>query len=557
MARYDWATIKARHPLAEVVSRTGITLRAETGTVKIRCAMPDHEDRTPSMDLHLDEDRYYCHGCKAHGDQIQWIVDVYRVSKVNALTMLERPGPFGPPPGGIPLTDHHTTAGPTRPPVERPDPDRTPRERVLAAVSAAWRYYTYGALHDAGVTYLRSRGIDITALEATEHRSVVGRTPYRGERRLIEHLRTRGFTDDEMVDAGLVIRRADTEPIDLFRHRIILPVGSADGQVLGLIGRYDDTAHDLPAGGVKYLNMTRTVSYDKSSADGLYRPTHHQLDTDGQAVVCEGTLDALAIAAAAASVGAASKYAPIAESGTAISRSQWDAILALNPRPPVLCGDGDPTGQGASLRWALDAANAGRESCITRWPQGEDPASWLAARGPAGLTAVTRRGCLAASDEELRPHPAAAMVARRLTELGQHDQAVAHVDRAVDRAARVVDAKHYAPVVAEAAAVVAVSEAAHADRYGRLDQIVDRIAAWGARIGDGARPAYCAGAARQLATEGLGPDGWLMRKVTTAVDAAVWADNGNGMEIAEVVSRSEPVRVGVAAASRVRGPQRP
>ena len=72
-----------------------------------------------------------------------------------------------------------------------------------------------------------------------------------------------------------------------------------------------------------------------------------------------------------------------------------------------------------------------------------------------------------------------------------------------------IDAKPYAPVVAEAATVVAFSETAHVDRHGRLDQVVDRVAAWGVRIGEGARPTYCASVARQLAIEGLGPDGWL------------------------------------------------
>jgi DNA primase len=544
MARHDWAGAKARHRLSEVVRRTGIDLPVNAGTVKVRCVMPDHEDRTPSMDLHLDEDRYYCHGCKAHGDQVQWIVDVYQVSKVEALVMLERPGPFGPPPGGVPVIDRHGTEwkpGPARPPAERPDPARTPRARVLAAVAAAWSYYTYGFLHDAGTEYLRRRGIDVTALEADEQRPVVGRTPYRGERRLADHLHQRGFSDDELVDAGLMIRRHGADPIDFFRHRIILPVREPAGQVVGLIGRYDDTSHDLPPGGVKYLNMARTCVYDKSSPAGLYRPTSGPLDRDGQVVICEGTIDALAIAAAAATAGRASKFAPVAESGTAISPAQWQTILAMTPTPPVLCGDGDPTGQSASLRWATDAATAGRETCITRWPQGHDPASWLATHGLAGLAAVTRRGCLAAPDYDLRPVPAAAMVARHLARSGRAEQAAAHVQRVVERAARMADAKHYASVVAEAATAVAVSEQAHADQYGRLDQIVERVASWGSRIGDGARPLYCAAAGQELAREGLGPDRWLIRKVIAAVDTAVWADNGRGVELAETISQKREV----------------
>jgi hypothetical protein len=119
-----------------------------------------------------------------------------------------------------------------------------------------------------------------------------------------------------------------------------------------------------------------------------------------------------------------------------------------------------------------------------------------------------------------------------------------------------VEARHYVPAVAEAATVVAISESAHADRYGRLDQIVDRLAMWGARIGEGARAEYCATTARHLALEGFGPDGWLVRKVTTAVDAAVWANSGRGMEIAGVLSRSEALWLGpIAPAQESKWPE--
>ena len=69
-------------------------------------------------------------------------------------------------------------------------------------------------------------------------------------------------------------------------------------------------------------------------------------------VVCEGTLDALAIAAQAARSGLSSKYAPVAESGLAVSDMQWETILAIHDRPPVLCADGDGAGQKASAEWA-------------------------------------------------------------------------------------------------------------------------------------------------------------------------------------------------------------
>ena len=64
-----------RHRLAEVVRRTGVLLSTDTGSVTVRCPLPSHghPDRTPSMRLYLDDDRYYCFGCAAKGDVIQWV----------------------------------------------------------------------------------------------------------------------------------------------------------------------------------------------------------------------------------------------------------------------------------------------------------------------------------------------------------------------------------------------------------------------------------------------------------------------------------------------------
>ncbi|MGI8751263.1 MAG: CHC2 zinc finger domain-containing protein [Acidimicrobiales bacterium] len=65
---------KARRPLAEVFARTGLHLPTGAGSVTVRCPMPSHghPDRTPSMRLFLDDNPFYCFGCGARGDVIQW-----------------------------------------------------------------------------------------------------------------------------------------------------------------------------------------------------------------------------------------------------------------------------------------------------------------------------------------------------------------------------------------------------------------------------------------------------------------------------------------------------
>ncbi|MGH8995387.1 MAG: CHC2 zinc finger domain-containing protein, partial [Acidimicrobiales bacterium] len=373
MTGIDFDALRLRHHLADVVRRTGLAVDHDAGDTLVCCPMPSHDDRSPSMMLHLSTDRFHCFGCGATGDAIQWVRSIYGVRIGEAIRMLERPGPLPPTPPGT-LTDHHHTSRPVTQ-AERPDPTRSTGSDIRAALADAWDYYSDGALHDTAASYLDGRGIDVAALEAEVGEPVVGHTPHPAPNQLVSRLRANGHSDDVLVDANLGRRVSGRPLIDTYRHRVVVAVRDDQGAVVGLIGRYDGRRADVP----KYLNPPRTAVYDKSV--NLYRPTLRRLDNDAQVVLCEGTLDALAIAACAAQAGLSAKYAPVVESGLAISPVQWDTILAIHHQPLVICADGDPAGRQASARWATEAALRGRESVVTTWPDGHDPASWLAEHG--------------------------------------------------------------------------------------------------------------------------------------------------------------------------------
>jgi len=379
--------------------------------------MPDHNDVTPSMILHLDTDRFHCFGCGASGDVIQWVRSIHGAGAGEAVRLLDTSGPLPEPPTGA-VVDRHT-ATVIRSAAERPVLERTSSERVKAALGAAWGYYTFASLHDEAVQYLRGiRGIDVGALEAEQGRPVVGHTPHKAPDQLVTRLRQKGFSDDELVDAGLARRNPDGRVIDTFRDRTVLPVRDDSDAVVGLIGRYDGCLTPGKNGPPKYLNPTRTVTYDKSV--NLYRPSvagargTAPLLADAQVVLCEGTLDALAIAATAASVGRSAEFAPVVESGVALSSAQWNIILAIHGRALIICADGDATGRATSAKWAVEAARRGRESAITLWPEGHDPASYLAEHGADGLTAVTRSMCMTARVDKLHPRHASSIVVAAL-----------------------------------------------------------------------------------------------------------------------------------------------
>jgi len=116
---------------------------------------------------------------------------------------------------------------------------------------------------------------------------------------------------------------------------------------------------------------TLTVVYNKSR--DLYRPNPVPLDPDGQVVITEGTLDALHLAAIAASAGRLGEFAPVTSSGLGrLSPAQLTTVLSMSERPIVLSADGDKFGASGNTKWATALLLAGRQSAIVSLPPDPD-----------------------------------------------------------------------------------------------------------------------------------------------------------------------------------------
>ncbi len=403
----DIARVRAEHSLVDVLARLGIDPPARwdgASDYMISCPRPGHRDSTPSCIVHPQTDRWNCFGCGAHGDVLELVRQVERVTSLRTIAeILDSRRPLRPAPSAA--TAAPVAVRSTVPASERPDPARTPYERVMAVNAAAWRYLSLPKLAQRGRDYLHARGIDVTALEAETRQPVVGHTPYQPDG-LVTHLRQRGFTDDEIVDAGWGARR-DGQLTDRFRRRVIIPVRDQDGRVIGAYGRdVTGTANQ------KYLNTAETIAFHKGAA--VYRPSVTDLDPHATVVICEGSLDALAIAAHAAAAGKSHHFAPVSPSGTALTDTQARLVLAISDRPPLVCADGDEPGLAAAEKWVRTLMAHGRETVVTVLPDGHDPASWLRDHGAAGLCAFTRKGCLDLPADTVKPTPAGGLLAERI-----------------------------------------------------------------------------------------------------------------------------------------------
>lgn len=366
----DVERVRREHRIQDVVAASGVELR-RSGHGLVGCC-PFHEDSTPSLSVGGVPDRFHCFGCGASGDVLDWVQRTAGVGFLDAVRLLDdrRDWPAAPvaaatarrPPEG------HVTV--------------TSRRRVLEVNALAWEHFTQPPRHAAAVAWLRDiRGIDVSHLERGADRPVVGMADASWTE-AVEALRRRGVRDGELLDADLAHGTRDGRLVDSYRSRVVVPVRDSAGRVTGFIGR-DITGHPAAP---KYRNPTRTPGFEKSTA--LYRPALLPVHPGTTVVVVEGALDALAVAAAAATAGWADGFAPCTTSGVTVSAQQARAVLALTAGLPVIALDGDHAGTDGTERWVTRLCiEMRRPVLVTRLPDGSDPADWIADHGLAGLSA--------------------------------------------------------------------------------------------------------------------------------------------------------------------------
>jgi len=202
---------------------------------------------------------------------------------------------------------------------------------------------------------------------------------------LAGHLRGRGYTEGQLLDAGVGLATRRGSVVDRFRDRLMLPVRDPGGQrVVAFIGR----ALAQDSGTPKYLNSPQTVLYRKG--DVLYglgaAPTRQALAGGAQPVLVEGALDAIAVTSAGGG-----RYAGVAPSGTALTAEQVAALQAaagpLAERGVTVAFDADPAGRQAALRSYHLLRVAGAWPTHAALPGGQDPASLAQTHG-AGVLRV-------------------------------------------------------------------------------------------------------------------------------------------------------------------------
>lgn len=313
---------------------------------------PFHSEKTPSFTVSPSKQFYHCFGCGAHGTAIGFLIEYSGLNFVEAVKDLAART-------GLKVPE-------TAPNERAPEAgaDDAGAERLTEALEQAFKFYKAELRKsELAIDYLKRRGLT----GAVAARFGLGYAPP-GWQSLAAVLPD--YSSRPPVDAGLVIQGEDGKRYDRFRSRIMFPIVSQRGQIIGFGGRVLDQSEP------KYLNSPETPLFEKGrELYGLFQ-ARQAIRQAGRVVVVEGYMDVVALAQFG--VG----YA-VATLGTATT--PWHVQKLLRQTDEVVfCFDGDSAGRRAAWRAlenSLEQLQDGKQVQFLFLPDGHDPDSFVRAQG--------------------------------------------------------------------------------------------------------------------------------------------------------------------------------
>lgn len=301
------------------------------------CSCPFHSEKTPSCHIYTESQSFYCFGCGAGGDVINFIRLIERLDYVESVRFLAQ------------------RAGLSMPEDEITDQGANRRVRMLEMNREAARYFRDALLSEEGregLDYLRERGLHPNTIR----RYGLGFAPD-GWHNLQFALRAKGFSDEEML-SGALLARKNNSVYDKFRRRVMFPIIDRRGNVIAFGGR--TLEKDAPA---KYLNSDETLVFQKR--ENLFSLNFAKNTKEKCLILCEGYMDVIAL-------NQAGFDNAVATLGTAITPQQAN-LMKRYTNEVVISYDSDAAGQKATVRAINLLGEAGITARVLKIPDAKDP----------------------------------------------------------------------------------------------------------------------------------------------------------------------------------------
>jgi DNA primase len=353
----DVDEVKARTNIADIIGERVALKSAGVGSLKGLC--PFHDEKSPSFNVRPQVGYYHCFGCGESGDVYSFLRALDHLTFSEAVEKLA---------ARIGYQLHYEDGGAA--------PETSGRTRLYAANTAAAEWFRAQLAipeADAGRRFLGERGFDAGA---AAHFGI-GYAP-KGWNGLRDALRAQGFSEEEMLTAGL-LSSGQRGGYDRFRGRVVWPIRDITGQTIGFGARrlYDDDQ------GPKYLNTPETPIYKKAQVLYGLDLAKKSITRDHRVVVVEGYTDVMACHLAGVTTA-------IATCGTAFGSDHISVLRRVMGDDSasgevVFTFDPDAAGQKAALRAFGDEKRFAAQTYVAVAPDGLDPCDLRLSRGDAAV----------------------------------------------------------------------------------------------------------------------------------------------------------------------------
>lgn len=332
----------ARNPIEDVVSQY-VNLKRSGSNLFGLC--PFHGEKTPSFSVSPDKGIYYCFGCHKGGSVINFEMEIEGLSYPDAVRALAK------------------RAGLEVPEDEQYQSRYRQQERLWALHKEAARFFhsqLYAPIGANALQYATGRGMPKSILT----KFGIGYAPDSWTD-LVDYLRSRNYTDQELRDSGLVtVSQKNGNLFDRFRDRLMFPIIDVRGNVIGFGGRIMNSSDKSAA---KYLNSPETLIFNKRK--NLFALNLAKKSKLGYLILVEGYMDAIAL----------HQYGfdcAVASLGTALTEDGAN-LLSRYTEQVVLIYDGDEAGQNATQRAIPILEKAGLQVKVLKMRDAKDPDEYL------------------------------------------------------------------------------------------------------------------------------------------------------------------------------------
>lgn len=341
--------LKIKNDITDIIS-SYVSLKRRGRNMVGLC--PFHGEKTPSFNIYTETDSFYCFGCGASGDVISFIMKIENLDYVEAVKYLAQRAGMD-----IPEDSYDSSMS-------------NLRKRIFEANREAARFYYRTLMSPAGKTgldYFHGRKLS----DATIRHFGLGFADENWTS-LCTHLKSLGFTENEIVSANLGLKRRNGSGIyDRFVNRVMFPIIDLRGNVIAFGGRI--MTDQKP----KYLNSSDTPVFKKS--ENLFSLNNAKNSGSRTLLLCEGYMDVIA-------VNQAGFTNAVASLGTALT-SEQAVLMKRYADEIVICYDADGAGQKATARAIPLLRNAGLLVRVLTIPNGKDPDEFIKSKGADGPAA--------------------------------------------------------------------------------------------------------------------------------------------------------------------------